>query len=204
MLGEGATYAHLDVADEEQWVATVAMVAEQFGRVDVLVNNAGIVSIVPLLQTSLDLYRKIVDVNQVGVFLGMREVLPRMISAGAGSIVNVSSVDGLVGSPGLSAYSSAKHAVVGLTKSAALEVATLGVRVNSVHPGVVDTPMLDGEDLKPLNLQALLPPKVPMKRMAQAEEIAGLVAWLASDESSYCTGSAFVVDGGILAGFIPD
>lgn len=203
-LGDRAVYLHLDVTDEEEWATTVGLAWGRFGRLDVLINNAGLVRFAPILQMSLATYRTVIDVNQIGVFLGMREVIPKMMESGGGAIVNISSVDGLCGTPGFSAYSSVKHAVVGLTKSAALETVSLGIRINAVHPGGVDTPMLDGADVKDFNLRAVLPTKVPMARLAQPEEIAALVCWLASDESSYCTGSTFVVDGGLLAGVTAD
>jgi 3alpha(or 20beta)-hydroxysteroid dehydrogenase len=138
----------------------------------------------------------VVAVNQVGVFLGMRAAAPAMIRAGGGSIVNISSTSGLVGSRRLVAYTASKWAVRGMTKVAALELASAGIRVNAVFPGPVDTTMLDEV---PWGTDAMLP-GIPLRRVAAPDEVARMVLWLASDESSYCTGADFVVDGGVTAG----
>ena len=143
-LGDGAAYRHHDVTSEDDWQAIVQATA-QFGRLDVLVNNAGVFKIMPMTMTSLDEYMRIVTINQVGTFLGMKAVTETMVGQGSGSIVNISSVAGLRGSAGTIAYTASKFAVRGMTKVAALELAPFGVRVNSVHPGIIDTAMLAGE-----------------------------------------------------------
>jgi 3alpha(or 20beta)-hydroxysteroid dehydrogenase len=196
-LGGAAVARHLDVRDEVQWAAAVDEAVTRFGRLDVLVNNAGILRHATLVDTTLDAYREVVDVNQVGCFLGMRAVVPVMAAAGRGSIVNTSSAVGLEGGSGVFAYAASKAAIRSMTQSAAIELGPLGIRVNSIHPGGVDTEMVrpDGAELpsEPLT-------RVPLRRLARPEEIAPLAVFLASDESSYCTGAAFVVDGGQTAG----
>ena len=197
-LGESAIAVRLDVTGEEDWAAAVEAAERAFGRLDVLLNNAGILKFAPLDEMSPDDYRAVVDVNQVGVFLGMRAVVPAMKRAGGGSIVNVSSVEGLRGSPGLVAYVASKFAVRGMTKAAAVELGKHGIRVNSVHPGVIDTPMIRQQGLEGLDLDALFR-SVPLRRAGLPEDIASMVVFLASDESSYCSGAEFVVDGGATA-----
>jgi 3alpha(or 20beta)-hydroxysteroid dehydrogenase len=145
-------------------------------------------------------FQRVYRVNQLGVFLGMRAVIPAMIRAGKGSIINVSSIEGLAGSPLACAYAATKFAARGMTKVAALELAGSGIRVNSIHPGVVRTPII--EVAPGLDLAAMVEPKVPMQRVASPEEIASVIVFLASDESSYCTGAEFVVDGGAMAGHV--
>ena len=194
-LGDAAHFVRLDVTDEAQWEAAVQGALERFGRLDILVNNAGILDAGPLLDTSLDAYRRVIDVNQVGVFLGMRTAGRPMVEAGRGSIVNISSVDGMMGMAGMVAYVASKWAVRGMTKTAAAEFGRRGVRVNSVHPGGVDTPMIRDMRL-PDEVMAL---NVPLGRVSTPDEIAPLVVFLASDESGYCTGAEFVIDGGMIA-----
>lgn len=198
-IGDRAMYQRLDVTQEGDWQRAVEEAARRFGPVTVLVNNAGIARGAPLAATSLDDYLAVVQVNQVGVFLGMRAVVPPMSAAGRGSIVNVSSVDGMTGMAFVVGYVASKFAVRGMTKVAALELGSLGIRVNSVHPGGVDTPMLrpDGVDR---DLSAFFA-RVPLGRIGTVDDVASLVSFLASDESSYCTGAEFVVDGGLTAGF---
>ncbi|MEE2674472.1 MAG: glucose 1-dehydrogenase [Myxococcota bacterium] len=200
-LGSSALYMNLDVSREESWASYCAGALEAFGKIDVLVNNAGILKLGSIAETPLDDYMHVIQVNQVGVFLGMKAVLAPMTEAGGGSIVNISSIGGLAGIPGMVSYVSSKFAVRGMTKTAALEFGALGIRVNSVHPGAVDTPMIapseagDGAaDVS--NIRKGL----PLQRISDPAEIAKLVAFLASDESSYCTGSEFTADGGMMAG----
>lgn len=201
-LGNNAVYTHLDVTQESAWTSAVELAERRFGPVHVLINNAGIVRIAPLEQTSLADYLAVIQVNQVGVFLGMRSVIPSMKRAGSGSIVNISSIDGLVGMALGAAYVSSKFAVRGLTKTAALELGPAGIRVNSIHPGGVDTPMVRGIGVAPDTAAAQgLFSNVPLGRIGQPGEIAKLALFLASDESSYSTGSEFIADGGLTAGF---
>lgn len=194
-LGENAVFVKQNVARAEDWAAVVAKAEEAFGPVNVLVNNAGITMAKSILETTEEEYRRIVDINQVSVFLGMKNVIPSMQKAGGGSIVNVSSINGLVG--GAVGYTDTKFAVRGMTKAAAMECTHYGIRVNSVHPGVIATPMVVQEDTKAAVEE--FSKHIPLKRVAQPEEVTNLVLYLASDESSYSTGAEFVVDGGITA-----
>jgi 3alpha(or 20beta)-hydroxysteroid dehydrogenase len=195
-LGDAAAYVHHDVTDPGGWRTIVDTALDRFGRVDVLVNNAGIFAARPFTELRLEEYRQVIEVNQVGTFLGMQTVAPTMIAQNSGSIVNISSTAGLHGSSGTIAYTASKWAVRGMTKVAARELAPHGVRVNSVHPGAIDTAMLAGFQGA---VRDQLVQGIPMGRMAEAEEVARLVLWLASDESSYSTGSEFVIDGGMTA-----
>ncbi|HJP66310.1 MAG TPA: SDR family NAD(P)-dependent oxidoreductase, partial [Actinomycetota bacterium] len=140
-IGDAATFVHLDVSEEGQWTQAMAEAKERFGPPTVLFNNAGILKFSPLAQTTVEDYLLVVRVNQLGVFLGMRAVIEPMTAAGGGSIVNVSSIEGLTGGPGLTAYAATKFAVRGMSKVAAVELGQLGIRVNSIHPGAIDTPM---------------------------------------------------------------
>jgi 3alpha(or 20beta)-hydroxysteroid dehydrogenase len=195
-IGPNASFHTHDVSSEDDWNRVLAAVVEQHGRIDVLVNNAGIAPMGPMLQTSTEEFRRVMEVNQLGVFLGMRTCAPHMQPGS--SIVNISSVDGLVGTQGLLAYTGTKFAVRGMSKSAAMELGPLGIRVNSVHPGIINTDMLGGEVAQ--GLLGLLQDKIPLGRIAESGEVATLVAFLASDESSYCSGSEFTVDGALTAG----
>jgi 3alpha(or 20beta)-hydroxysteroid dehydrogenase len=201
-IGDAARFQHLDVTSEAGWAAAVAATLAAFGRLDVLVNNAGIVIPSLLRDLSLENYQRVIDVNQTGVFLGMRAVIPAMEAAGGGSIVNVSSIDGLIGMDLVFAYVASKFAVRGMTKTAALELAPLGIRVNSLHPGFVHTRMgnPNGDPAARGLLDRYGARRIPLGRPAEPEEIATLALFLASDESSYCTGSEFVADGGFTAG----
>ena len=196
---EGATYQHLDVSSEADWERGVDDVMERHGRLDVLVNNAGIDLIKPLDATTLEEFERLVAINQTGTFLGMRTVARALQAAQlGGSIINISSVAGLEGVRGHGAYSGTKFAVTGLTRSAAREWGRYGIRVNSVHPGVIETPMTaDMRAVADPATRAKLERTIPLGRVGQSGDIAGMVLFLASDESSYCTGQAFVVDGGI-------
>ena len=194
-LGENAIFVKQNVASEEDWATVVAKAEEAFGPVNVLVNNAGITMAKSMFDVSVEEYRRIVDINQVSVFLGMKTVAPSMEKAGGGSIVNISSLNGLVA--GAIGYTDTKFAVRGMTKSAAISLAPMGIRVNSVHPGVIATPMVVQEDTKAA-VEAFAK-YIPLKRVAQPEEVSNMVAFLASDDSSYSTGSEFVIDGGISA-----
>lgn len=198
-LGDRAMYRKLDVGDPHAWTEAVAAAEGAFGKVDVLVNNAGVLHFSAFEDTSLEDYERVIRVNQTGTFLGIRAVIPAMRRAGGGSIVNVSSVEGIAGMPFVAPYSASKFAIRGLTKVAAMELGAHGIRVNSVHPGVIDTQMVRGaagDDEMDLSFVGKL---VALGRVGQPEEMAGLVIFLASDESSYCTGSEFVADGGATA-----
>lgn len=202
-IGDTARYVHLDVRDEGDWAAAVATAEEAFGPVTVLVNNAGIFRMASVADTSVSLFQQVIDVNQIGPLLGTQAVLPSMTAAGGGSIINVSSTNGLNASLDTVAYTATKWALRGMTKAMALELGPLGIRVNSVHPGGIDTEMvrpsggqtlIDSDDLDATFA------RMPLGRIGQAIEIARLALFLASDEASYSTGSEFVADGGMLAG----
>lgn len=196
-LGAACTFVHHDVRSESEWTTTIDDVMTHHGRLDVLVNNAGIAGGGGLMMdTTLEQWEHMIAVNQTGVFLGMRTAAPVMDQSGGGSIVNLSSIAGLKSAARAHAYSATKWAVRGITKSAAVELAPMGIRVNSVHPGLIDTDMLAGmgEEI----LTRLLG-GVPMGRLGAPAEVARLVQFLASDDSSYCTGQEFVVDGGITS-----
>jgi 3alpha(or 20beta)-hydroxysteroid dehydrogenase len=198
-LGDAALFQRLDVTREQDWRGAVDATTTRFGRLDVLINNAGIVRGGALEHTSLDDYLAVIEVNQVGCFLGMRSVIPAMRAAGGGSIVNVSSTAGLEGVRGIVGYVASKFAIRGMTKTAALELGHDGIRVNSVHPGAIQTPMLGQDDFDPERMKAIFGGQ-PIPRVGQPEEIARMVLFLASDESSFSTGCEFVADGGLLAG----
>jgi len=198
-LGAAARYVHLDVTQEADWDAAVATALDEFGRLDGLVNNAGVFVILPMVMTSAEEYERVIRINQIGVFLGMKAVTPALAGQGSGSIVNISSVAGLVGSQGTIAYTASKFAVRGMTKVAAMELAALGVRVNSVHPGIIDTPMYEVISQFGAEVEERVRESIPMGRLAEANEVGQVVLFLLSDESSYCTGSEFVVDGGMTA-----
>ena len=200
-LGDTAVYRHLDVTSESDWAAAVDTAVTKFGRLHVLVSNAGISPMPrPIVDTAPDEYRRVIEVNQVGAFLGVRAVAPAMVEAGGGSIVLISSVNGFVGAGGIAGYVTSKFALRGLAKVAALELGRDGVRVNSVHPGPIDTPMVQPESWGGFDMRPALASSNPLGRIGQPEEVAELVCWLASNASAYCTGAEFVVDGGYLAG----
>jgi 3alpha(or 20beta)-hydroxysteroid dehydrogenase len=192
-LGKSAVFLRHDVTKEADWAAAVAA-AEKLGGLHGMVNNAGIFIPKTLTETDTELFERHVRINQTGCFLGMKAVVGAMERSGGGSIVNISSVAGLRGSPGAFAYSATKWALRGMTKSAAIDLAPRRIRVNSVHPGPIDTDMIkirsDEENARRVH-------QVPMKRMGSAEEVARLVLWLLSDESGYVTGAEMTIDGGV-------
>ena len=184
----------LDVTQESQWNDLVAEIVDHHGHLDVLINNAGIFRANRLIDTTLEEFHQVLEVNATGVFLGMRAVAPTMKKARSGSVVNISSYAGMAAAAGAFAYGASKWAVRGMTKTAAVELARSGVRVNSIHPGAIDTEMLT-EVGQPEKLVR----GTPINRVASAEEVARMALFLASDESSYSTGSEFLIDGGLLA-----
>jgi len=198
-LGDGALYRHHDVSREDSWKAFVAAARERFGRIDVLVNNAGVLHVAPVATIALEDYMRVIGINQVGCLLGMKSVIPSMLEAGGGSIVNISSTCGLEGTAGLVAYVSSKFAIRGMTKTAALELGSLNIRVNAICPGGIDTVMGRGGDFATVDTSSVYS-SLPLGRIGRPEEVASLAVFLASDEGSYCTGSEYVVDGGMLAG----
>lgn len=196
-LGENAKFIKHDVTNESDWDKVVAETESTFGPVNILVNNAGISFGKPTEEMTEKEYRKVIDINQVSVFLGIKKVPQSMRKAKEGSIVNIASVAGLRGAKGSLAYSASKFAVTGMTKAAALEFAEDGIRVNSVHPGTIRTPMLDVPGTEEAVKQ--LEENTPLKRIADPEEASKLVLFLASNDSSFSTGSEFVIDGGAIA-----
>jgi 3alpha(or 20beta)-hydroxysteroid dehydrogenase len=194
-----ATYMHLDVASEEEWETVVADVMATHGHLDVVVNNAGIFRAGRLVEETIEQWDQVIAINQTGVFLGMRAAAKAMIEAGrGGSIINISSVAGLEGIFGSMAYSASKWAVRGMTKVAAKELGRYGIRVNSIHPGLIETPMTAGfpavvDDEKRRRAQK----QTPLGRFGTPEDIANMALFLAGDGSDYCTGQEFVVDGGV-------
>ena len=195
----GGTYIHHDVTSEDEWSEVVTRTVELYGGLDVLINNAGIYIATPLIGGNLDDYRRVIDVNQVGVFLGMREAAPAMIPRGGGSIVNISSVAGLRGGGGAFGYTASKWAVRGMTKAAAVALGPYGIRVNSIHPGLIETAMLHQlPNVEAGNLDQMVQ-RIPLGRVGEAEEVARLALFLASDDSEYSTGSEFIIDGGLTA-----
>jgi 3alpha(or 20beta)-hydroxysteroid dehydrogenase len=189
-LGEAARYAHLDVTQPDDWTAAVDTALNDFGTLNVLVNNAGIVALGQLGKFDLAKWQRVIDVNLTGTFLGIQAAVEPMKAAGGGSIINVSSIEGLRGAVMVHPYVASKWAVRGLSKSAALELAPHNIRVNSIHPGFIRTPMTKHlpDDMV----------TVPLGRPGNSNEVASFVLFLASDESSYATGAEFVMDGGLV------
>jgi 3alpha(or 20beta)-hydroxysteroid dehydrogenase len=191
-LGDRARFVHLDVTDEAEWDAAVGAAIDAFGAVDVLVNNAGIANAAPIEHFTLAKWNTVIAVNLTGVFLGCRAVVPHMKARGSGSIINISSVEGMRGSPGLHGYTASKFGVRGLSQSLAVELGAFGIRVNSVHPGFITTDMTTRID--PAHLD------IPLGRPGTPSDVAGTIVFLASDASAFTSGAEFVVDGGMIAG----
>ena len=194
-LGENCDFLAQDVSSEEDWHRVVQSIAASHGTIDILVNNAGLFRVAGLQETTLELWNQLLAANQTSVFLGMRTVAPVMKENGSGSIINLSSIAGLAGAPRAPAYAATKWAVRGMTKSAALEFAPFGIRVNSIHPGLIDTRMMKEFEESSEELDA----RVPLGRQGTVDEIARLVLFLASDDSSHCSGHEFVADGAMKA-----
>ncbi|MGW8887419.1 SDR family NAD(P)-dependent oxidoreductase [Streptomyces sp. NPDC055749] len=192
-LGDQGLFVRHDVTDAAGWAETVAAGVAAFGRIDALVNNAALWRTAPVEKETAENFETLWRVNLLGPFLGIRAVVPAMKEAGGGSIVNVSSTAGLVGIPGHAAYGSTKFGLRGLSRSSALDLARYGIRVNSVHPGAIDTPMISAVAPKDWS-------HVPLRRMGRPEEVGELVLFLVSDASSYITGTEFTADGGLTTG----
>ncbi len=197
-LGRAARFVSLDVSSESAWAEVVARTLDEWGAIDVLINNAAIIRPSAIEDTTLDNYMAHVNVNQVGTFLGMRSVIPTMKGAGRGSIVNISSIDGLQSKNGLIAYTATKFAIRGMTKTAAIELGPHGIRVNSVHPGGVNTVMGNPHGMKELETIPYQRQAIP--RIGEPSEIAHVSLFLASDDASYVTGAEISADGGWRAG----
>lgn len=204
-LPGNSRFLKLDVTKLDEWEQVASRIDEHYGRLDILVNNAGIVPEAGRFdQVSLESHHRLYDVHVHGVFYGMRAMLPLLQKSEAGSIINISSIDGLVGIGGLTSYTSTKFAVTGMTRSAAIDLGPLGIRVNSIHPGVIASPMLDDiQGQRRKRLEGTLS-RQPFQRAGRPEEVASLAVYLASDESLFCTGAQFTIDGGHNAGAYRD
>lgn len=206
--GDVARFVHLDVSQEADWQSAVGAAKDAFGKVDGLVNNAGILRFNELVSTPLEEFQQIIQVNQVGCFLGIRAAAPEIEAAGGGTIVNTASYTAMTGMAYVGAYAATKHAILGLTRVAAMELAAKNIRVNAVCPGAVDTPMTNPAQLDPTAdpteareaVAELYKKLVPLGRIGRPEEVAALALFLSGDDSAYITGQPFVIDGGWLAG----
>ncbi|MDJ1155196.1 glucose 1-dehydrogenase [Macrococcus caseolyticus] len=194
-LGSDALFIKHNVVSESDWENVVQTTLEYWGKIDVLVNNAGITYNMKIEEITLDDYMKIVNINQVSVFLGIKSVTATMKAQNSGAIINISSMNGLAG--GAIGYTDTKFAVRGMTKAAARELSPFNITVNSVHPGVIHTPMLEQPGVK--EAVDKFKQTIPMRRVAQAEEVSNMIIFLASDEARYSTGSEFVIDGGVTS-----
>ncbi|MEI8286024.1 MAG: glucose 1-dehydrogenase [Actinomycetes bacterium] len=197
--GSACVFLRHDVTQESDWKAVVDEVIKSFGQIDILVNNAGIFERGSVLDTSLEDFERTMNINVNGVFLGMKTVAPHMVQRQKGSIINISSVAGIQGTPGFLAYGASKWAVRGMTKGVAKELAPLGVRVNSIHPGIIDTPMLQTFEAAGEGVRDAVRTRIPLGYEAEPIHVARLALYLGSDESAYSTGSEFIVDGGWTA-----
>lgn len=195
--GKGSAYAH-NVASEEDWIKVVEDVINKYGKIDILVNNAGISFAVQLLDSTVDQWNKVMNINVSSVFLGMKHVVPQMKNNKGGSIVNISSIAGLTGSSGAGAYTASKGAVRMLSKAAAVDFGKDNIRVNSVHPGFIETPM-SAEFVNDEKMHKFFMSQTALPRVGRAVEVAEAVLFLASDEASYITGVELPVDGGVVA-----
>lgn len=199
----GAQFVELDVTDATAWTSCVAAIVDRHGRLDVLVNNAGIIRVKPIRECSPEEFRQVVDTNLAGTFLGIKTVSEPMIAQGGGAIVNMSSPGGFEGTYGMPAYTASKWGIRGLTKTAAVELGQFGIRVNAVIPGPMPTAMTRRPGWTDDDYQRHYGSSVPLARMARVEEVANLTVWLASDQASYCTGGDYAADGGVTAGKPP-
>jgi 3alpha(or 20beta)-hydroxysteroid dehydrogenase len=206
-LGAHAIFSRLDVTNERDWAATVAAAEDAFGPVSVLINNAGIVRFGQIEDTEPEVWRQVIEINLTGGYLGIRAVTPSMRKAGGGAVVNISSGAGFTATFGLAAYVSSKWAVRGLTKTAALELGRFNIRVNSIHPGAIRTPILADHAPDAAAMAATMAGagvgQSAIPRIAEPEEITRMVLFVASDEASFSTGAEFIADGGLLLGPVP-
>ena len=203
-LGANATFLKLDITEEEEWISVLDETVKRFGRLDILVNSAGMVLIADVEQITLEDWRKVHAVNLDGTFLGCKHGVRVMKEFGAGSIINLSSVSGMIGGFNLAAYNSSKGAVRMLTKSVALHCARsgYGIRCNSIHPTFIETPMLESmirNSPDPENVRQTLVRQVPLRRIGKPDDVANMIVYLASDESTFVTGTEMVIDGGVIA-----
>ena len=197
-LGLPVVFVKLDVTSEQDWQNSVAFTVERFGKLNVLINNAGIYRIVPIENTTVDEWDEVMDINAKGVFLGTKHAIPAMREGGGGSIINLSSIAGLIGTGRGSAYATSKGGVRLLTKSTAIQHAKDGIRANSIHPGLIDTLMI-AEHLSTPEGRAASTVRVPLGRIGTTDDVAYGALFLASDESSFMTGAELVIDGGLTA-----
>jgi len=199
-LGSAARFIHLDVASKPSWISSIQATVDCFGGLDVLVNNAGILRAGLIESLSETDFLAVLQVNLVGCFLGMQAAIPALRDSKKGpSIINISSTAGIEGVPGVGAYVASKFGIRGLTKTAALELGRYGIRVNSVHPGTIDTAMVNSPEFDAVDKAAIFAAN-PVPRMGRPDEVAELIVFLASDAASYCNGAEFIIDGGALAG----
>lgn len=194
---DGCRYLPQDVRAAARWDEVVANVVANEGRLNVLINNAGIFPVQSLMETNEEDYRRVIDINQVGVYLGMRAVVPAMREAGGGSIVNISSIAGMLATPQSFAYGASKWAVRGMTKAAAHDLGRDNIRVNSIHPGIIDTPMLSALPGWEADAESLVR-RIPLGRAGEPEDIAKLALFLASDDSSYISAGEYLIDGALM------
>ena len=194
---DGCRYLHQDVRDEARWNEVVAEIVANEGRLNVLINNAGIFPVQSMMETSLEDYRRVIEINQVGVFLGMKAVVPAMRADGGGSIVNISSVAGMLATPGSFGYGASKWAVRGMTKSAAHDLGPDRIRVNSIHPGIIETAMIHNLPEYDADPESIVR-KIPLGRAGEPEDIAQLALFLASDDASYISAGEYLIDGAFM------
>lgn len=203
-LGNDAAFKHHDVSSEKSWQAVVEFTEKKFGKLNVLVNNAGILHVASLVDTTENDFMRVTKVNQLGPLLGMQAVVEPMKRAGVGSIINISSFEGLQAKNGLTAYVASKWALRGMTKSAAIELGRYNIRVNSVHPGGIHTPMSGATSAEPDEQANAIYAKHPIPRVGMPDEVAAVSLFLATDEATYTTGSELIADGGWNAGTMLD